>query len=141
MKKITCVFFMLLTSGAYSQKIFQVTTAATNPGDAVLIRGEYLDKITKIQVSRLNDDNVDNTWPEYVSLPQEDALPDNGGVTPLENKSITVEGLQRSTQSLKFIIPDNYQQGVYSVRLTDNNNRISGFNINAPKVNWVISEE
>src|SRR3954469_24190792 len=102
MKKITCVFFMLLTSGAYSQKIFQCTTAATNPGDAVLIRGEYLDKITKIQVSRLNDDNVDNILPAYVPLPAEDAVPDIH-VIPLEYKSITVEGLQRNTQSLKFI--------------------------------------
>ncbi|SEW43785.1 Pectate lyase superfamily protein [Chitinophaga sp. YR573] len=141
MKKLL-FFFMLLTTGVYSQsKLFQVTTAATNPGDAVLIRGEYLDKITKIQVSRLPDDNVDNVLPAYVPLPREDAGPDGGGINPLDNKSITVQPLQSNTQSVKFIIPASYQQGVYSVRLTDGDNHISGFNVNVPKVNWVISEE
>jgi hypothetical protein len=146
--RIVC--FMLLTTGVYAQntspRLFQVTTAATNPGDAVLIRGEYLDKITKIQVSRLSDDNVDNILPAYVPLPREDAGPDDGGTDkkvaiPVENKSITVDGLQRNTQSLKFIVPASYQQGVYSVRLTDNDNHITGFNVNVPRVNWVISEE
>lgn len=147
--KIACLFFfMLLATGVYSQniKLFQVTTAATNPGDAVLIRGEYLDKLIKIQVSRLTDDNVDNLLPAYVPLPEEDAGPDDGGTDkkvaiPVENKSITVERLQQNTQSVKFIVPASYQQGVYSVRLTDSDNRISGFNVNVPKVNWVISEE
>ncbi|SFD50068.1 Pectate lyase superfamily protein [Chitinophaga sp. CF118] len=146
--RIVCLcFLLLLTTGVYSQtKLFQVTTAATNPGDAVLIRGEYLDKITKIQVSRLTDDNVDNILPAYVPLPREDAGPDYGGTDkkvaiPLENKSITVDGLQRNSQSIKFIVPISYQQGVYSVRLTDSDNHITGFYVNVPKVNWVISEE
>jgi len=148
--------FMVLGTAGYSQNIgadagespqlFQVTTAATNPGDAVLIRGEYLDKITRIQVSRLTDDNVDNILPAYVPLPREDAGPDYQGTDKkiaisIENKSITVDGLQRTAQSVKFIVPASYQQGVYSVRLTDSENHITGFNVNVPKVNWVISEE
>jgi hypothetical protein len=92
-------------------------------------------------VSRLPDDNVDNILPAYVPLPREDAGPDGGGINPLDYKSITVDALQRNTQSVKFIIPPSYQQGVYSVRLTDSDNHISGFNVNVPKVNWVISEE
>jgi hypothetical protein len=139
--------FTLLTTGVHSQntspKLFQVTTAATNPGDAVLIRGEYLDKIKKIQVSRLPDDNVNNVLPAYVPLPREDAGPDDRStaVIPIENKSITTDCLQCNAQSVKFIVPAGYQQGVYSVRLTDRDNHISGFNVNAPRVDWVISEE
>lgn len=136
------LYLLLLTTSAYSQapQLFQTTTAATAPGDAVLIRGEYLDRISQIQVSRLNDDNVDKTQPVYLPLPEADAPPGNT-ILPVENKAITVSPLQRTSQSLKFIIPKSYQPGVYSVRLTDNNKRISGFYVNVPKVNWAISDE
>ncbi len=36
--------------GKFEPKLFQVTTAETRPNDAVLIRGEYLDKIKSIKV-------------------------------------------------------------------------------------------
>ena len=41
--------------GKFEPKLFQVTTAETRPNDAVLIRGEYLDKIKSDRKStRLN---------------------------------------------------------------------------------------
>lgn len=36
--------------GKFEPKLFQVTTAETRPNDAVLIRGEYLDKIKSVKV-------------------------------------------------------------------------------------------
>ncbi|WP_198175430.1 glycosyl hydrolase family 28-related protein [Spirosoma telluris] len=126
-----------------SPKLFQVTTAETLPGDAVLIRGEYLDHIKTIQVSRLADDPVNQDLPSYVPLPREDGLIAETRVKVnglMENNVIEVDKLQQHAQSVKFIIPDKEKEGVYSVRLTDDNNGTTGFYLNAPKVNWVISE-
>lgn len=126
-----------------SPKLFQVTTAETLPGDAVLIRGEYLDHIKTIQVSRLTDDPVNQDLPSYVPLPREDGLiaEIKGKVNGLMENNVTeVDKLQQHAQSVKFIIPEKEKEGVYSVRLTDDNNGTTGFYLNIPKVNWVISE-
>lgn len=127
-------------------KLFQVTTAATQPGDAVLVRGEYLDKVMKIAVCRLTDDNVDNLLPNYVPLPREDGALDHGGTNRrveglMGSKVIITDKLLQNTQSVKFIVPSGWKDGVYSVRLTDASNATTGFYINVPQVNWVISEE
>ena len=65
--------------GKFEPKLFQVTTAETRPNDAVLIRGEYLDKIKSIKVFTLDNGNVGNAEPAYVPLPVEDRLPDVNG--------------------------------------------------------------
>lgn len=148
--------FMILTVPAFCQntdrgvdnspKLFQVTTAETLPGDAVLVRGEYLDKLTGIKVCRLNDDNVDNELPSYVPLPREDGPIDLGG-TNRKVDALMVKGekqvdmLLQNSQSVKFIIPTNFQKGIYSVRLTGINKQTTDFYVNTPIVNWAISEE
>lgn len=129
-----------------SPRLFQVTTAETLPGDAVLIRGEYLDHLTGIKVCRLNDDNVDNELPGYVPLPREDGPLDLGGtnrkIGPMTDKSEKqVEMLLQNRQSVKFIIPACFPEGVYSVRLTSEDKQTTDFYVNVPKVNWAISEE
>ncbi len=147
------IILLLITASyaAFSQKdnspkLFQVSTAETHPGDAVQVRGEYLDKVTGIQICRLSDDNVDNALPSYVPLPREDDALDNGGtnrrVAPLvQGQTALVDGLMQNGQSLKFIIPNDWRQGVYSCKLVDGNNQPETFYINVPKVNWAISEE
>ena len=129
-----------------SPRLFQVTTAETRPGDAVLIRGENLDHLTGIKVGRLNDDNVDNELPGYLPLPREDGPADLGGtdrkVVSVNGKmNLSVDLLMQNRQSVKFIIPSNFQDGVYSVRLTDKNKQTNDFYVNIPMVNWAISEE
>ena len=49
--------------GKFEPKLFQVTTAETRPNDAVLIRGEYLDKIKSVKVFTLDNGNVGNAEP------------------------------------------------------------------------------
>jgi hypothetical protein len=124
-------------------QLFQVTTAETRPGDAVLVRGEYLDKVTAIHVSRLADDNVDNVLPNYVPLPHEDDMLDHGGRRTngiIANEAVTVDKLLQNTQSVKFIIPTGWQEGVFGVRLSSAG-ASNIFYVNVPKVNWAISEE
>ena len=129
-----------------SPKIFQVTTAETRPNDAVLVRGEYLDKITEIKVYRLNDDNVDTELPGYVPMPLEDGLLDHNGTDRRMKYATTGNGqsvdlIQQGNQSVKFIIPKALEEGVYSVEITGEKKHKSNFYVNVPKVNWVISEE
>ena len=129
-----------------SPKLFQVTTAETLPGDAVLVRGEDLDKVTQVQVARLTDDNVDNIPPAYMPLPREDDALDHAGTDrrakdAAENKYQPADKLLQNSQSLKFVIPATWKEGVYSVRLTDAGNQATDFYVNVPQVKWVISEE
>jgi hypothetical protein len=128
-------------------QLFRVTTAETRPGDAVLIRGEYLDKLTGIKVCRLNDDPADRELPGYVPLPREDAPVDVNGTDRkaaalMSGQAISVELLQQNTQSVKFIVPETLSEGVFSVQLVGAENKpVAGFYLNAPQVIWAISEE
>lgn len=139
---IATIIFYLPTFAQTSPQLFQVTTAATAPGQTVLIRGEGIDQIATIEIGRLADERVDNASPRYVPLPEADHLPDQKGskFSPGE-RMIAVDKVQQNEKSVKVIIPDNFRQGVYSVRLTDNSGNISGFYVNVPIVNWVISDD
>ena len=140
---------LLLALAAKAQELpqlFQVTTAETKPGDAVLIRGEYLNKITGIEVGRLTDENVDSQLPAYMPVPKEDSRLDKGGTdrkltAPAGVVFQAVRLLQQNTQSVKFIIPSGWKEGVYCVQLRSGNSSAGSFYVNVPRVNWAISEE
>mgnify|MGYP000469392018 CR=1 FL=1 len=133
--------------GKFEPKLFQVTTAETRPNDAVLIRGEYLDKIKSVKVFTLDNgygfamQSVFSTlWsPAYVPLPVEDRLPDVNGTNlrtgPLASyKAKAVDLLQQKEQSLKFIVPEDLKNGVFSVEMTDVNNEKAYFYLNVPRM-------
>lgn len=132
--------------GKFIPRLFQVTTAETRPNDAVLVRGEYLDKIKDIRVFTLDNATVGKCMPAYVPNPVEDCLPDADGtslrVTPqLKGRGVSVKLLQHKSQSLKFIVPAELKEGVFGVEMTDVNGVKSYFYLNAPSVRWVLSEE
>lgn len=127
---------------AFSQKIFQVTTAATEPGEAVLVRGEGIREVRRIEVGRLRDEAVDKVMPVYVALPVADHMADVGGAKVQMGEKVTVvDAVQQNDQSVKVIVPKGLQEGVYSVRMTNEKGDVSGFYVNVPMVNWVISED
>lgn len=133
-------------AGQRSPRLFQVTTAETRPGEAVLVRGEDLDLVREIDICRLPDEAVDQGGPSYVPLPKEDALYEQGGtaekVVGLQTGGIvTVDRLMQNRQSVKFIVPADWQEGVYSVRLAGKGGDAPVFYINEPKVNWAVSEQ
>ncbi|HVV72890.1 MAG TPA: glycosyl hydrolase family 28-related protein, partial [Verrucomicrobiae bacterium] len=133
-------------AGQRSPRLFQVTTAETRPGEAVLVRGEDLDLVREIDICRLPDEVVDQGGPSYVPLPKEDALYEQGGtaekVVGLQTGGIvTVDRLMQNRQSVKFIVPAGWQEGVYSVRLAGKGGDAPVFYINEPKVNWAVSEQ
>lgn len=131
---------------SFVPKLFQVSTAETRPDDAVLIRGEYLDKIKTVKVYPLDNKKVADGEPMYVPLPEEDRLPAAAMTDRLARpgagkKAKTVELLQQSRQSVKFIVPKDFPEGVYGVEMTDVNDNKSCFYLNVPIVRWVLSEE
>lgn len=139
---IAAIIFYLPTFAQTSPQLFQVTTAATAPGQTVLIRGEGIDRIATIEVGRLPDERVDNASPRYVPLPSADHLPGSkGSKISFGERMVAVDKVQPNDKSVKVIIPDDFRQGVYCVRLTDNSGNVSGFYVNVPIVNWVISDD
>lgn len=139
---LAAIIFYLPAFSQHQPQLFQVTTAATAPGETVLIRGEGIDLISKIEVGRLADERVDNATPLYVPLPAADHLPDlQGNKITAGERMVSVDKIQQNEKSVKVIIPDALQQGVYCVRMTDNKGGVSGFYVNVPMVNWVISDD
>lgn len=141
MQRLILVIAIIFYLPAFSQNIFQVTTAATKPGETVLVRGDGIDKIKRIEVGRMGDERVDNVMPVYVALPEADHLPDvGGGKVGTGEKVMAVDPVQQNEQSVKVIVPKELRQGVYSVRLMNAKGEVKGFYVNVPMVNWVISE-
>lgn len=147
---LSCLLFSAACMSAVpekgnSPKLFQVTTAETRPGDAVLVRGEYLDKVSAVKVYRLPDENVNNELPSYIPEIHEDALEQQATDRKVEaltkGNGESVSLLQQKSQSLKFIVPKEYKEGVYSVELIQPDNRKISFYVNVPRVDWAISEE
>lgn len=135
-----------VNGAAQQPALFHVTTAETRPGDAVLLRGEYLDKIARIELCRLTDSSAGEGLPQYVPLPREDRLIDPDRTCRRSDAQMgsglqMVDRLQQGEQSVKFIIPAAWREGVYSVRLISKDKGVTGFYLNTPIVNWVISEE
>lgn len=47
----------------------------------------------------------------------------------------------KKEQSLKFIVPEDLKNGVFSVEMTDVNNEKAYFYLNVPIVRWALSED
>ena len=56
-------------------------------------------------------------------------------------KAKAVDLLQQKEQSLKFIVPEDLKNGVFSVEMTDVNNEKAYFYLNVPIVRWALSED
>lgn len=150
---IMCVLLLVVsnriksnTAVGDSPSLFQVTTAETRPGEAVLMRGEYLDGVESVSVYRLPDDNVDNGLPNYVPLPKADHLMDRNGTdrkfsTFPAGDGEVCELLLQNNQSARFVVPQRFDEGVFRVELIGSFKQKTQFYLNAPIVNWIISEE
>ncbi|MDF2926434.1 MAG: hypothetical protein K0R57_5348 [Paenibacillaceae bacterium] len=126
--------------------LFYTSTASVLPGDAVLVKGEYLDLATEIRYIRLNDGNVDGKEPLYVRQPKPgvlEAVYDSPrAVGPVwGGAGTTVNIAQQTKQSLKFFIPGAEQRGVYAVRLAASDREVTAFYLNAPEVQWVQGDQ
>ena len=89
--------------------IFYSGNTVVRPGNAVVIRGEYLDEIREITVS--------------------------------DGKSAEkAEILQGNRQSFKFIIPNNLQEGVFTVKMKTADGEYER-KLNITVVRWVQGDE
>lgn len=88
------------------------------PGEAALLVGDGFGERPKIELTRLNDDSG--------SAPA--SLQHTG-------TGVSVEPLQASDQSVKFIIPAEFKEGVYAVRIAQGGDAVIGL-LNAPTFYW-----
>ncbi len=93
------------------------------PGEAALLVGDGFGDHPSIELTRLKDDP-------------------GGAPAPVEGTGtgMTVEPLQASDQSVKFIIPAEFKDGVYVARITNGDGSAVGL-LNAPTVYWAQGDQ
>jgi hypothetical protein len=77
------------------------TSQPVAPGDAVMLYGAQLDRVRRVSISRLQD--------------QPPGLPTGSSPDGAAAKTVKVPALQSSVASVKFILPQTLQQGIFSV--------------------------
>lgn len=94
------------------------------PGEAALLIGDGFGDQPRIELTRLKDDT--------------------GGVPAATieqtGASITVQPLQASDQSVKFIVPAEFKNGVYVARITSGDDSAVAL-LNAPTVYWAQGDQ
>lgn len=93
------------------------------PGEAALLVGDSFGDQPRIELMRLNDDP--GSAPDSVKW---------------EGNGTTVEPLQASDQSVKFLVPTRFKPGVYAVRLA-NVDEAAVELLNAPTVYWAQGDQ
>lgn len=93
------------------------------PGEATLLVGDGFGDHPRIEVTPLDD------------------APDSApGPVKWAETGTTVEPLQASDQSVKFLVPARFKPGVYAVRIANGNEETVGL-LNAPTVYWAQGDQ
>ena len=93
------------------------------PGEAALLVGDGFGDHPRIELTRLQDDPGDAPAP-----------------VERTGTGTTVEPLQASDQSVKFIVPADFKEGVYAARITNGDDSAVGL-LNAPTVYWAQGDQ
>ncbi|MBE6541348.1 MAG: hypothetical protein E7672_02750 [Ruminococcaceae bacterium] len=111
----------------------------TKSGETVLLYGDGLDEIKSISVSRLCNKKVTDK-PGYITVITPAAIPTSeqlaGASEAVFGKdSINVKLIQQNNQSVKFVIPESLEMGVYSVIVETADSKEILY-VNAPAIKW-----
>jgi len=91
------------------------------PGETVLMQTGNISKTVLVQLVRLKDGSTGNAKP-FTNL--------------AKLKWTTVEVLQRSESTLKFVIPSTWQMGIYACRIVDGLVSSDTYYLNEPRCWW-----
>ncbi|MGI2323693.1 MULTISPECIES: right-handed parallel beta-helix repeat-containing protein [Methylococcus] len=114
--------FLLAAPALGAPQIFWASDPV-KPGEAALMVGDGFGEHPRIELTRLKDDA--------------------GGAPASPKRTVagaSVEPLQASDQSVKFIIPAEFEDGVYAARITNANASTIGL-LNAPTVYWAQGDQ
>jgi len=112
----------------------------TKPGETVLLYGDGLNEIKNISIARIcNKKTTDK--PGYITVITPAAIPTSeqlaGASEAVCGKDpVSVRLIQQNDQSVKFVIPESFNMGVYSVIVETTDSKEILY-INAPAVKWV----
>lgn len=123
MKYVLLCLLVLLVAPAFGAPRIFWASDPVRPGEAALLVGDGFGDHPKIELTRLKDDP--------------------GGAPAIVERtgtSTTVEPLQASDQSVKFIVPADFKEGVYAVRITSGDSSTVGL-LNAPTVYWAQGDQ
>lgn len=135
--------------GTGQPNVFYTGNTWQSPGDIVLLRGNNLNLVEKVQLSRLNDTGH-NAAPRYVlnqaynTTYSEDELKKASEPQWNALSSKKVDILQISGESIKFMIPCEMKDGVYAVKLSykeSSQEKEKIVYINTPQQQWVQGDE
>lgn len=124
MLKLTLlVLLALLVTPAFSAPQIFWASDPVRPGEAALLVGDGFGEHPRIELTRLQDDPG--------GVPGPVAWTGTGTV---------VEPLQPSDQSVKFLVPAHFKNGVYAVRIA-NKDKAAVELLNAPTVYWAQGDQ
>ena len=117
------------------------------PGEIAMVRGANLGGVCSLQIGRLPDQPPKEAnsagylaRESYRSLRPASHVKE-AAIASLPEESAGLSVLQPSDESLKFRLPADVRDGVYSVRLTWKDGTKFGYYLNAPAVEWVQADE
>lgn len=120
---VLLILSALFAAPAFSAPQIFWASDPVRPGEAVLLVGDGFGNHPHIELTPL--DNVPASVP---------------GTVKQTESSTTVEPLQTSDQSVKFLVPARFKLGVYSIRLANGNEAATGL-LNAPTVYWAQGDQ
>lgn len=132
-------------SKAETPYLYYTGNTWSEPGEIALVHGYRLDLITSVEILRLDDTGAE-TEPGYIvrtsyeSLPTEEEIANASEPEWNAAKAQELAILQQTENSVKFLIPDTLQDGVFAVRLNYARGALFYY-LNAPDVRWVQGDE
>ena len=148
-----------MTKGDWDEDIVAETSTVyysgntyVSPGDVAIISGDSVgDFVTAVEIAQLPNDTAkgfgyinrtsfDFAGVESGTYSKEPVVPSWSGLSP-----VSAPILQKTEESVKFLIPDSFTEGIYAVKIFGKDNSIDADDqiiyINAPIIDYTVGNE
>lgn len=152
-KQLTAKIIFALMLSAFSSNMFTICSAAALPvityrnpnvtgGDVGIVTGYNMQGATGVNIAKLDDGECGDS-PEFVLSPSPfksysmwaDDKYCVKGIVPTEQTEL----FQVCSEGVNFLIPENYEKGVYAVNVAVGNSVTETIYINQPIAKWYMS--
>ncbi len=116
----------LVGAGSDSRPAIIWASSPIAPNETVMLQVGNISKEAKVQLVKLNDGRAGSAK----------LIP-----SPLSLKWITLDVLQRSESTLKFLVPSTWKMGIYACRIVDGQVSSNIFYLNAPHCWWFQGDQ
>ena len=116
----------LVGAGSDSRPAIIWASSPIAPNETVMLQVGNISKEAKVQLVKLNDGRAGSAK----------LIPN-----PLSLKWITLDVLQRSESTLKFLVPSTWKMGIYACRIVDGQVSSNIFYLNSPHCWWFQGDQ